>query len=84
MRAKAYQDAGASGFFAPGLTDEALIEKLCQVTPLPVNIMAKMGAPLNARLPELGVARISYGPNPYRALMLSLQEAAKAVFAGVL
>jgi 2-methylisocitrate lyase-like PEP mutase family enzyme len=83
-RAKAYHDAGASGFFAPGLADEALIAQLCQASPLPVNIMAKMGAPINARLAQLGVARISYGPNPYRALMQSLQDAAKAVFSGAL
>jgi 2-methylisocitrate lyase-like PEP mutase family enzyme len=83
-RAKAYQDAGASGFFAPGLADAALIERLCQATTLPVNIMAKPGAPLNARLAQLGVARISYGPNPYRALMQTLQDAAKAVLGGAL
>ena len=39
-RAKAYADAGASGFFAPGLKDEGLIARLCESTELPVNIIA--------------------------------------------
>ena len=33
-RAAAFQSAGASGFFAPGLKDEAMIEQLCAATEL--------------------------------------------------
>lgn len=80
-RAHAYAQAGASGFFAPGLVDERLIARLCNQSPLPVNIMTMPGCPSNARLAELGVARISYGPGPYRAMMAALDEAAKRVYA---
>ena len=66
-RAQAYADAGASGFFAPGLKDEAMIGRLCEATDLPVNIIALPGTPDTATLAGLGVARISYGPVPYQA-----------------
>ena len=77
-RAKAYADAGASGFFAPGLKDERLIGRLCAGAPLPVNIMWFAGVPERARLAALGVARISHGPGPYRLAMKALGEAARA------
>ena len=49
-RARAYAEAGASGFFVPGLVDLALIERLCAASPLPVNIMAFPGVPATAEL----------------------------------
>ncbi|MEW2917232.1 isocitrate lyase/phosphoenolpyruvate mutase family protein [Ruegeria sp. ANG10] len=78
-RAKAYADAGASGFFAPGLKDEGLIARLCESTELPVNIIALPGTPDTATLASLGVARVSYGPVPYRQMLCWLQEQAKQV-----
>jgi 2-methylisocitrate lyase-like PEP mutase family enzyme len=80
QRAEAYAAAGASGFFAPGLNDEALISKLCAACPLPVNIMVMSATPPAARLAELGVARISHGPGPYRQMMRMLDEAARRVY----
>jgi 2-methylisocitrate lyase-like PEP mutase family enzyme len=76
-RAKAYTDAGAVGFFAPGLRDGGLIGQLCEAVAAPVNIIALPGTPEPARLAELGVARISYGPVPYRRMVHWLQEAAR-------
>jgi 2-methylisocitrate lyase-like PEP mutase family enzyme len=75
-RSKAYADAGASGFFVPGLQEEALIARICEETALPVNVMVMDGVPENRRLAQIGVARISYGPIPYIAAMTSLQEQA--------
>lgn len=80
-RARAYAQAGASGVFAPGLKDEKLIAKLCSDSTLPVNIMMMPSAPSAARLAELGVARISYGPVPYRQLMKQFEAAAQAIYA---
>ncbi|WP_170381565.1 isocitrate lyase/PEP mutase family protein [Ruegeria atlantica] len=79
-RAQAYADAGASGFFAPGLKNEGLIARLCESTDLPVNIIALPGTPDTKTLARLGVARISYGPVPYRQMLGWLQEQAKQVF----
>ncbi|TAK39073.1 MAG: isocitrate lyase/phosphoenolpyruvate mutase family protein [Lysobacteraceae bacterium] len=75
-RARAYADAGASGLFVPGLVSETLIERLVKESPLPVNIMASAAAPARVRLAELGVARISHGPGPYRGAMRWLTDAA--------
>ncbi|MEQ1515174.1 MAG: isocitrate lyase/phosphoenolpyruvate mutase family protein [Usitatibacteraceae bacterium] len=79
-RALAYAESGASGFFVPGLVDERLIERLCAACPLPVNIMMSPTAPSPKRLAELGVARISHGPGPYRQMMKLLEDAARRVY----
>lgn len=77
-RARAYAGAGASGFFVPGLVDETLIAMLCSQCPLPVNIYVMPQTPPARRLAELGVARISHGPGPYRLAMKAVEEAARA------
>jgi 2-methylisocitrate lyase-like PEP mutase family enzyme len=77
-RARAYADAGADGFFVPGLVNETLIARVVEQSSLPVNIMMTPSAPSAKRLAELGVARISHGPGPYRAMMKALEEAARA------
>jgi 2-methylisocitrate lyase-like PEP mutase family enzyme len=76
-RAYAYAESGASGFFAPGLSDTELIEKLCVRSPIPVNIMVLPYTPTSKQLAQLGVARISYGPGPYRQVMDVLKEAGR-------
>ena len=81
-RARAYAKAGASGFFAPGLAQPDHIRTLCEQSPLPVNIMVLPGAPSNRELAALGVARISYGPIPYRDMTASLRTAAQQALAG--
>jgi 2-methylisocitrate lyase-like PEP mutase family enzyme len=76
-RAKAYEAVGASGFFVPGLVDDALIGRICEGVSLPLNIMVMEGVPSNARLAERGVARISYGPIPYIRAMKELEQEAR-------
>src|SRR3982074_3196015 len=78
-RAKAYAAAGASGFFIPGLRDDALIGHICDGVALPVNVMVMEGVPSTRRLSELGVARISYGAIPYVRAMKALGEDARQV-----
>lgn len=75
-RAAAYEQAGADGFFAPGLADEKMIATLCSKVNLPVNIIALPHVPPNKVLAQAGVARISYGPVPYRQMIASLDAAA--------
>jgi 2-methylisocitrate lyase-like PEP mutase family enzyme len=77
-RARAYAAAGASGFFAPGLVDDALIGRLCASTELPVNVMVMDGVSSAKRLGSLGVARIRYAPIPYVRAMKSLKEQAQS------
>ena len=78
-RAEAYADAGADGIFVPGLTNLALIERLVQLTPLPVNIMVTQGVPDIADLARVGVRRVSLGPWPMMAAMRVIGQAAAAV-----
>jgi 2-methylisocitrate lyase-like PEP mutase family enzyme len=81
-RARAYEQAGATGFFAPGVGDERLIERLCAATALPVNIIALAHVPPRRRLAELGVSRISYGPVPYRKMAAWLEDQARQAISG--
>jgi 2-methylisocitrate lyase-like PEP mutase family enzyme len=79
-RGHAYAESGASGFFVPGLADLALLARLCEASPLPVNFMAFPGGPTAADVAAAGVARISHGPFPYRLVLKALREAAEAVY----
>lgn len=77
-RAHAYHRAGADGLLVPGLADASLIALVVAGSPLPVNIMASAATPPLARLAELGVARVSHGPGPFRWVMKALEDAARA------
>jgi 2-methylisocitrate lyase-like PEP mutase family enzyme len=77
-RGKAFADAGASGFFIPRIADPRHIERVVREVPLPLNAIAFPGAPPKAEWAAAGVARISHGPFPHKALMAQLTEAAKA------
>jgi 2-methylisocitrate lyase-like PEP mutase family enzyme len=78
-RGRAYAEAGANGFFVPGLVDLTLLARICDAVPLPVNAMSFPGAPSAGAFTEAGVARISHGPGPYRIAMHAIEEAARAV-----
>jgi 2-methylisocitrate lyase-like PEP mutase family enzyme len=80
-RGRAFADAGASGFFVPRLADPKQIERVVAEVPLPLNVIAFPGAPDKRVWAEAGVARISHGPFPHRALMKQLEEAARAAIA---
>ena len=80
-RAHAYAEAGANSFFAPALSAADLIGRLCEASPIPVNIIALPTTPDNAEMARLGVARISYGPAPWRAAMAFVKEQAAAALA---
>src|SRR3954453_18276847 len=77
-RGKAFADAGASGFFVPRLADPAQIERVVREVPLPLNVIAFPGAPNKQVWAAAGVARISHGPFPHRALMATLEDMARA------
>ncbi len=80
-RGQAYSDAGASGFFIPGLGDLALVERICRAVPLPVNAMHFPGAPSREQWAGAGIARISHGPFPHMELMAKLEEMARIAIA---
>lgn len=80
-RGKAFAGAGANGFFVPRLSDPEQIERVVREVPLPLNVIAFPGAPDKNVWAEAGVARISHGPFPHRALMAKLTEMAREAIA---
>ena len=76
-RAKAYADAGANSLFVPFVYDAGLIARLCEKSPLPINILVGAGIPDIKELAGLGVARISHGHGPWAKAMQDLSEAAQ-------
>lgn len=79
-RARAYAEAGASGFFVPGLKNEDQLALICREVDLPVNILVLDGFSSAERFAELGVSRVSYGCLPYVRILGEIREsAAKAL-----
>jgi 2-methylisocitrate lyase-like PEP mutase family enzyme len=79
-RAAAYKEAGARSFFVPGMTNVDLIAETCGRSPLPVNVMMRTGMPDITALADAGVARISWGPGPWRKAMARLTEEARELY----
>ena len=79
-RAQAYKEAGANGFFVPALMENALIARLTERSPLPVNIIRLPGAPSTSELVEAGISRISYGPVVQAEMIEWLKGKAKEAF----
>lgn len=71
-RQRAYSEAGADGFFVPGLTDKALIASISARSSCPVNVMMSDALTSVDEVAALGVARASFGPTPYRAAQVDL------------
>jgi len=80
-RASAYAEAGADGFFVPGLADQKLIARIVAECSLPINIMVTDNTPSLKEMAEFGVARVSHGPRPYFQMMKALEVAARAAMA---
>ena len=78
-RAKLYLQAGADCIYVLGPKDEAMIARLVQAIPAPLNFLAFADAPPIARMAELGVKRVSFGPRPMRHAMTAFREAAQHV-----
>lgn len=78
-RAHAYAEAGAHSFFVPGVSDLELVAEICAASPLPVNVINRGTLDLVAAA-KAGVARVSWGPFPWRWAMERLTEEARALY----
>lgn len=81
-RGRAYAVAGADCVYPILVDDEASIGRLVDGIGAPVNILARPQAPSLARLAELGVARVSYGPGLHRATKSYLADLLRRVARG--
>jgi 2-methylisocitrate lyase-like PEP mutase family enzyme len=77
-RAQAYTEAGASGFFVPGLTDMDAVRSIGGSIGVPLNVMVSPETADPAALRKAGVSRISYGPHSFFAAMEAFGASAKA------
>jgi 2-methylisocitrate lyase-like PEP mutase family enzyme len=80
-RGRAYADAGANGFFIPGLANLALVELIAKAVGLPVNAMHLPNGPSRADWASAGIARVSHGPFPYMAMQQWLTSEARGALA---
>lgn len=78
-RGNAYSEAGADCIFVPdvGNLDKKTIPILVKEIDAPINIIAGATTPSIPELQEMGVARVSVGPRPMRAVLTQLRKIAK-------
>ena len=76
-----YLAAGADCIYPIGVSDEKDIATLVADVPGPINGNTRPGGPDLAKLRELGVARVSYGPRFYREALASLKAAVQELLA---
>ncbi|TLP68825.1 isocitrate lyase/phosphoenolpyruvate mutase family protein [Parasedimentitalea maritima] len=79
QRSQAFAAAGASGFFVPGLSDLDLIAQFCEASPLPVNVMMRGDTMTRQAVAKAGVARASYGPQPFVDAMQAITDRFQAL-----
>ncbi|MFJ1767651.1 isocitrate lyase/phosphoenolpyruvate mutase family protein [Amycolatopsis sp. NPDC088138] len=82
-RGRAYLEAGASNFFAPGKLDETQVGRLVEALgERKVNIIGIPGSIPLAAAQKLGVSRVSYGPWSQNVALTALAKLAEDVYAG--
>ena len=82
-RGRAFLDAGAPVVFVPALLSEEQVATLVDAFgPQRLTCIGIPGMPSLARLQELGVARVSYGPMPQRVALTALQELVEEIHRG--
>ena len=82
-RGRAFLDAGAPVVFVPGrLSEDQVVTLVDALGPQRLTVLPASGEPSLARLEELGVARVSFGPFPQRVALTALQEMVEGVARG--
>ncbi len=82
-RGRAFLDAGAPVVFVPAkLSEEQVATLVDAFGPQRLTLIGIPGLPSLARLEELGVARVSYGPMPQRVALTALQELVEEINRG--
>jgi 2-methylisocitrate lyase-like PEP mutase family enzyme len=82
-RGRAFLDAGAPVVFVPAVLEEHEIEEIVAAWgPQRLTMIGIPGNPSLARLQDLGVARVSYGPLSQNVALTALQELVEDVHRG--
>jgi 2-methylisocitrate lyase-like PEP mutase family enzyme len=82
-RGRAFLEAGATCVFVPGnFGEDVVVELVAGIGEQRVSLIGAPDVPTPARLEELGVARLSYGPYPQRVVLGALQDLASELYGG--
>lgn len=82
-RGRAFIDAGATSVFVPGnFGEDVVTELVAGIGERRVSLLGFPEIPAPARLQELGVARVSYGPLTQRVTLGALQDLATDLYGG--
>ena len=76
-RANAYLEAGADCAYVIGVSDLEVIERLSRGIDGPINVLVEVESPPLAELEKLGVRRVTFGPNFFRAGLARVEELAR-------
>ncbi len=79
-RIKAYEEAGADGFFIPLINTDEDIRTVLETTKLPLNVFMKDGLKTYDEFAALGVHRVSYG----NGIHAKITEATNKAFADLI
>lgn len=74
-RMKAYEEAGADGFFIPLINEDSHIRSVLGATSLPVNVFLKEGLKTYEEFAALGIHRISSGNGIHAKITKATEEA---------
>jgi len=81
-RANAYLEAGADCAYVIGVSDLEVIERLSRGIDGPINVLVEVESPPLAELEKLGVRRVTFGPNFFRAGLARVEELARELAPG--
>ncbi len=81
VRANAYLHAGADVIFFLGLSDEDKVKRALDQVKGRISVIGHPGAVPLARLAELGVSRVSFGPGTLGLTLAAIQRAATSLTA---
>lgn len=82
-RGRAFLEAGATCVFVPGnFGEDVVVELVAGIGEQRVSLIGAPDVPTPARLEELGVARLSYGPYPQRVVLGALHDLASELYGG--
>jgi 2-methylisocitrate lyase-like PEP mutase family enzyme len=82
-RGRAFLDVGATNVFVPGLLDESTVAALVAgIGWNKVSVISVPGSLPPAKLQELGVSRVSYGPWTQRVALTAFADAVAGLLAG--
>jgi 2-methylisocitrate lyase-like PEP mutase family enzyme len=82
-RGRAFLEAGAPVVFVPGrVSDDEVVALVDALGQQRLSLLPVPGGPTIARLQDLGVARVSFGPFPQRVALTALQQMVEGVARG--